>query len=268
MIGLDFLRRVSAILNKSLTSPDASAYSAVFDILDEVIEYESATLFVANPDSEVLEVAQSRGPVIVDLIATVGFEHGHGLSGWTGSRREPLVLASLGGENVERGFCSMVSVPLWIDERLTGVLNLGHIKPDFFSVENSNDYAELGLQLTIVVEQLRLRSQLRDKNLQLEKLLAELKEAQSSLVEKERLAAIGELVVKVNHEINNPLAAIISFTDLLIMNNTIDDDQARSNLDSIKEAAYRIHELTKALKKIESSGTDDYLEGVKMLKLE
>ena len=268
MIGFDFLRQVSAILSKSLTSADASAYSAIFDILDEVIHYESATLFVANPDSEVLEVAQSRGPVVVDLIAQVGFEHGHGLSGWTGARREPLVLPSLGGENVERGFASMVSMPLWIDERLIGVLNLGHSKPDFFNVDNSEDYAEIGIQLTIVVEQLRLRSQLRDKNLQLEKLLIELKEAQDNLVEKERLAAIGELVVKVNHEINNPLAAIISLTDLLLMSDAEIDGQARKNLQNIRKAAYRIHDVTEALKKIETSGTDDYIEGVKMLKLE
>lgn len=268
MIGFDFLRRVSAILSKSLTSPDASAYSAIFDILDEVIPYESATLFVANPDSGVLEVAQSRGPVIVDLIAQVGFEHGHGLSGWIGARHEPLVLPSLGGENVERGFCSMVSMPLWIDERLIGVLNLGHSKPNFFNLDNSGEYAEIGLQLTMIVEQLRLRSQLREKNLQLEKLLIELKEAQDNLVEKERLAAIGELVVKVNHEINNPLAAIISFTDLLLMSGAGINAQARGNLDNIRQAAYRIHEVTEALKKIETSGTDDYMEGVKMLKLE
>ena len=268
MIGFDFLRQVSAIISKSLTSPDASAYSAVFDILDEVIHYESATLFVANPDSEILEVAQSRGPVIVDLIAQVGFEHGHGLSGWTGARREPLVLPSLGGDNVRRGFCSMVSMPLWLDDRLIGVLNLGHSKPDYFKVESRDEYAEIGMQLTMVIEQLRLRSQLREKNMQLEKLLIELQEAQDSLVEKERLAAIGELVVKVNHEINNPLAAIISFTDLLLMRSDQMDAQARENLDNIREAAYRIHAVTEALKNIETSDTDDYIEGVKMLKLE
>ena len=268
MIGFDFLRSVSAILNKSLTSPDASIYSAVFDILDEVIDYESATLFVANPESEVLEVAQSRGPVVVDLVAQVGFEHGHGLSGWTGSLREPVVLPTLGGENSDRKFCSMVSIPLWLNERLIGVLNLGHQRPGFFSVGDRDEYSQLGVQLTMIVEQLRLRSQLRDKNIQLEKLLGELKEAQDKLVEKERLAAIGELVVKVNHEINNPLAAIISFTDLLIMNSENKDEQTRSNLDNIRTAAYRISKLTEALKKIESSSTNDYLEGVKMLNLE
>lgn len=268
MMGLEFLRRISGILNKTLTASADTVYGAVFDILDEVVDYESATLFAIDQDSEQLSIVQTRGPVVVDLASEVGFDRGSGLSGWTGSRREPVILPSIGAGQPERGFCSLVSVPLWLNNRLVGVLNLGHSQPGFFKTGSREDFAELGLHLTLVIEQLQLRSELREKNMQLESLVTELRQTQSELIEKERLAAIGELVVKVNHEINNPLSAVIGLADLLLLQHQELDPGVLANLEKIRTAAYRIHEVTEALKKIESSAADEYLEGVKMLKLD
>lgn len=268
MIGLDLLRRLSGILSKSLSASDKTVYTAVFDILDEVMEYESATLFVADPDTHFLNIALSRGPVKVDLVSDVGFDRGKGLSGWTGSRKEPVIISSLGNENSARGFCSMASIPLWLDQRLVGVLNLGHSVPGFFNESMRAGFTEVGLQLTLIVEQLHLRSMLQEQNLRLEGLVTELREAQDSLVEKERLAAIGELVVKVNHEINNPLAAIISMTDLILLNDKGESKETKETVEKIREAAYRIHTVTEALMKIESSAAEEYVEGVRMLKID
>lgn len=268
MMGLEFLRRLSGILNKTLTASADAVYGAVFDILDEVVDYESATLFATDQESKALSIVQSRGPAVVELASEVDFDRGSGLSGWTGSRREPVILPTISDDKPERGFRSLVSVPLWLNNRLVGVLNLGHSQPGFFKTESREDFAELGLHLTLVIEQLQLRAQLREKNIQLETLVTELQQTQSTLIEKERLAAIGELVVKVNHEINNPLAAIIGLADQLLLQHREMDKGVLDNLEKIRAAAYRIHEVTEALKKIESSVADEYLEGVRMLKLE
>lgn len=268
MIGIELLRRISGILNKSLSASDQTVYTAVFDILDEVMEYESATLFVADPESHVLSIALSRGPVKVDLVSDVRFDHGKGLSGWTGSRKEPVIISSLGKNNSARGFCSMASIPLWLDKRLIGVLNLGHSTAGFFTEAMREGFIEVGLQLTLIVEQLHLRSMLREQNMKLKEVVTELQETQASLVEKERLAAIGELVVKVNHEINNPLAAIIGMTDLILLNKKGESKETKETIEKIREAAYRIHAVTEALMKIESSAHEEYVEGVKMLKID
>ncbi|MEE9466680.1 MAG: hypothetical protein V3W14_14015, partial [Candidatus Neomarinimicrobiota bacterium] len=79
MISLNFLDQFGALLEKSLSS--AETYSAVFDILDRVIEFKSATLFITTSSGDRLEVAESRGPVTVDLVAEVPFQQGEGLSG-------------------------------------------------------------------------------------------------------------------------------------------------------------------------------------------
>lgn len=46
--------------------------------------------------------------------------------------------------------------------------------------------------------------------------LEQLKKAQAQLVQRERLAGIGQLVAGVAHEMNNPLTAVIGYSDLLI----------------------------------------------------
>jgi signal transduction histidine kinase len=43
-----------------------------------------------------------------------------------------------------------------------------------------------------------------------------LKKAQAELIQKERLAGIGQLVAGVAHEMNNPLTAVIGYSDLLV----------------------------------------------------
>jgi phosphoglycerate-specific signal transduction histidine kinase len=100
----------------------------------------------------------------------------------------------------------------------------------------------------------------------LEKVIAELSSTQSELVGKERLAAVGEVVVKMKHDINNPLSIIISYADLIAMDCGDQDGELNEQINKIKDAAYRISDLTKALDKLESAATEEYLEGISMLK--
>lgn len=264
MIGLDFLQKIGGILQKTLASEEI--YTTIFDILDGVVEYDSATLFVCDSDSGVLKEAETRGPQVVDLASGVAFEHGAGLSGWVAARQAPVILSTVSEGDKARSFRSLVAVPLWLDEKLCGVLNLGHKKAGYYRQDSLADFEELGIHLSIIVERLRLRSELQEKNFLLESLLKDLRETQSELVEKERLAAIGEVVVKLKHEINNPLSIIISFTDLLAMQCKVDNPEMLGSLNKMKTAAYRISKVTKALEQLDTSESEEYMEGVRMLK--
>ncbi len=266
MIGSEFLQKIGEILQKSLSSEET--YSAVFDILDDVLEFDSATLFVVNSDTGVLEVAESRGSQLVDLVPVVAFAKGEGLSGWVASQREPVVLPTLGDEMNKRGFRSLISIPLWSDDRLEGVLNIGHGESGFFRMEDKPDLKRIGIHLSLIVEQLRLRSELFNQNLILKKILADLSATQKALVEKERLAAIGQLVVRFNHEINNPLSIITSFISLLHDKYKNDFPEALEMLAKMKSAAERIEEVTGKLRELQICEDEEYLEGVKMLKID
>jgi PAS domain S-box-containing protein len=62
----------------------------------------------------------------------------------------------------------------------------------------------------------RMERQLRSANTELERLLGELRTAQARLVQHAKMAALGQLVAGVAHEINTPLAAVVSNNDLFL----------------------------------------------------
>ncbi|MCK4579018.1 MAG: GAF domain-containing protein [Candidatus Marinimicrobia bacterium] len=266
MISLEFLQKFSSLLQKSLSR--AETYAAVFDILDETIEYDSASLFVVSQHSDELEEAFTRGPAKVDLVSEVAFSQGGGLSGWVAGQKFPFIFPELSDEGGKRDFKSLVSIPLWIESKLLGVLNLGHKEAGHFKPDDQHGFEQLALELAIILEQLALRTEVQEKNQQLEALLKELQEAQQVQIEKERLAAIGEVVVKINHEINNPLAIIISVADLMDIKASEEHPEFCESLAKVKAAAYRIRDLARALENLESSQVEEYVGGVSMLKID
>jgi PAS domain S-box-containing protein len=65
-------------------------------------------------------------------------------------------------------------------------------------------------------ERKRMERDLRGANSELSRLLAELRMTQARLVQHAKMAALGQLVAGVAHEINTPLAAVVSNNDLFL----------------------------------------------------
>ena len=74
--------------------------------------------------------------------------------------------------------------------------------------------------------------------------LQQLKEAQAQLVQQERLAGIGQLVSGVAHELNNPLTAVIGYSDLLAEGA---EGKARERLQKLGSEARRIKRIVSNL---------------------
>jgi two-component system, NtrC family, sensor kinase len=69
---------------------------------------------------------------------------------------------------------------------------------------------------------------------------------QAKLMHTEKMAALGQLVSGVAHEVNNPLAAIVGFTDLLLENPAVPDD-AKDELQVILQEAQRTRVIVQNL---------------------
>ena len=88
-------------------------------------------------------------------------------------------------------------------------------------------------------------------------------------IEMARLTAIREIVATVNHEINNPLTAIIGNAELLDRSLQIGDQQnLQFAIESISDAAMRIKQVTQSLANIRSSDSQIYVGTSRMTRLQ
>ena len=89
----------------------------------------------------------------------------------------------------------------------------------------------------------------------------------TEILDKERLAAIVETAVTVNHEINNPLTAILGNVQLLLMHAENLDENTRQKLKVVEKSAFKIRDVTQRLLRITSVRSVEYVDGTNMLQL-
>lgn len=264
---LEVLFKLSQVI-QSCTKPE-NTYNSVLKLLEELVDFEFAALFIYSDELEKLNLVASKGHA-VDLIQPVSFDMGNGLSAWVAKQKRPILLSELHrgkilGKNPVRSF---LSIPLLLGDKIIGVMNFGHIRAGSFTKHNLQVLTIAAGQLSVIIERSLYFNRLAEKNRQLERTNHQLQIAQDALVERERLAAVGEVAVTVNHEINNPLTVIIGNAELLLKDLADSDKKARKKVEHIVAESKRIAQITRALRKIDKPVSEDYLPGgAKMLSL-
>lgn len=85
------------------------------------------------------------------------------------------------------------------------------------------------------------------------------------LIKTERLSAISQIAVTINHEINNSLQAVISNTELLLMKNDRSSDEILERLKTIKRETKRIVKVLRDLAEIKEPRVCNYTDSIKMI---
>lgn len=97
----------------------------------------------------------------------------------------------------------------------------------------------------------------------------DLKNTQEDLIKSKRLAAIGEVVASVNHEINNPLMIISGNAQFLEMTMEGYPKEMLERVHTILEEAERISKVTRKLREIKNPVVEDYTSsGEQMINLD
>ena len=83
----------------------------------------------------------------------------------------------------------------------------------------------------------------------------------------ERKQAVMQTAVTLNHEINNPLATILTTTQLLLDETEQLDRKIVRRLKRIEEESRRIKKVTETLSSLSNPAVTDYPGGLKMIKM-
>jgi len=145
---------------------------------------------------------------------------------------------ALGLEVMGRPATSWLGVPLLAEGRAIGVIAVQHIGGSVSYDEHDLEVLTLiAGQAAAAIRNAGLLAQARDA-------YRELSETQASLLEAERLRSITETVGGLNHEVNNPLAAIAGNAQLLLRDAGALPAGVEDKVKRILEAARRIQSVT------------------------
>jgi signal transduction histidine kinase len=170
---------------------------------------------------------------------------------------EPDVLISGGYSELQRtsGYRSILVVPMLRDEVAIGAIAVMRLEPQLFPKAQVELLKTFAGQAVIAIENTRLFTELQERSRQLSQSLEELRAAQGSLVQTEKLAALGRLVAGVAHEINTPVGTSLT-RGLALINKTkrfeadiAKGDVRRSTLSEFiaasREAAFANHDQSR-----------------------
>jgi signal transduction histidine kinase/CheY-like chemotaxis protein len=103
-------------------------------------------------------------------------------------------------------------------------------------------------QAAIALMNAKLFGELMERNRRSKEILEQqLQSAREQLIQSSRLAAMGQLVASVAHDINNPLTAVIGYTEILLLERE-KDEQLKKRLEVVLSEANRIAGIVRNLR--------------------
>src|SRR3954469_21948079 len=112
-------------------------------------------------------------------------------------------------------------------------------------------------------ENLRARLEIAARRITLDRAR---RDAEAELARARWLAGIGETTIALEHEINNPLSALLGHAELLLMDDGLTEEQ-RGQLQIIRQQAARIADGVRRLARLKNPQSVEYLSGARMIDL-
>lgn len=130
-------------------------------------------------------------------------------------------------------------VVLWSKDRIVGALVVGCRSARDFSTAELNLLSAVGNQIASTIDKSRLLEETREA-------YDTLRRTQEQLLQSEKMAAVGQLISGVAHELNNPLTAILGYSQLLKSEQLV-DVRGGDYLEKLYKQAQRTHHIVQNL---------------------
>jgi PAS domain S-box-containing protein len=218
-IRFAILKTVSMAVSSSLDLNEL-LYSSMDKILEtpEILEPDSVRIYLLDDDGQDLNLVAHKGlsSEFVSKDYMLCRRVGEGYLGQVVVTGKTMVVDNIQESKdpyvdtlVEEGLRSTVYIPLVSKGNPVGVMCVSSHSDFEFSSYHVEFLTAIGNQLGVAVD----NASLFEKSKQAYK---ELKEAQEQVIRTEKLASLGKLSATIAHEINNPLAAVLTYVKLMM----------------------------------------------------
>ncbi|RKX21770.1 MAG: hypothetical protein DRP51_03675 [Candidatus Zixiibacteriota bacterium] len=267
------LNLLSDVINiMSGNPPVKETLLKVMERINEVIPFTSAIVYFLDINEVKYKKEIAIGPEFepAELLKTNSSER---FSAWAIGIQNPLILSNEGLNNrlAGSGIGSLLAVPLRIENRPIGLICITHSETEYFRDHDVKLFSMLAHQIAISRERSIYRLELEDRNRELEKAQKMLELTKERLINDERLMAVRELSVSINHEINNPLSVIVGNIQCLLFIEKNLNEKVKERLKRVEAEAMKIADINHRLLEIDELVSETYIndgQKIKMINIE
>ncbi|HEX7887088.1 MAG TPA: ATP-binding protein [Phenylobacterium sp.] len=127
------------------------------------------------------------------------------------------------------GIRSLVAAPLQVESKVFGCFLVGRLAPDGFQSPDCEFLRQLSEHMALAAHQAQLYSDLQHA-------YDELRQTQQSVMQQERLRALGQMASGIAHDINNALSPVALYTEAMLETEKGLSPAARGQLEVIRRA--------------------------------
>jgi signal transduction histidine kinase len=139
------------------------------------------------------------------------------------------------------GWRAAAAVPLMVEEKLFGILIAARVKADTFSSGDCEFLRMLSEHVALAAHQARLHKEL-------ETAYNELRQTQATVLQQERLKALGQMASGIAHDVNNALSPVVGFSDIILNGEFGLDAKGKKYLKYIRTAGEDIAHIVARLR--------------------
>ena len=204
-------------------------------LAEKMLGAELSSVMLLDEHRQALHWEIADGRVSTGVLGRMTLAIGEGIAGAVAATGEPIVVTDAEQDprvarrvDAATGFHtrSIVCVPIRFHGTVIGVIQVLNKRVGTFTAQDREVLELIAAEAGVAIENARVYATLEERvrertaelrlaNDQLTAMLAELRQAQSQLVQSEKMAALGNLVAGIAHEINTPLGAVTSNTDVV-----------------------------------------------------
>ncbi|MGM0507633.1 MAG: sensor domain-containing diguanylate cyclase [Fusobacteriota bacterium] len=145
-IGLNLARILYRIT--TLVEKEKDLYEIFREIVHSIkgiIDYTSASIYMLNDNNELEPTPEYREGEEDDILESVEFKLGRGIKALVANKKEAIIIKDVRKNQkslksvfneTENSIASFISVPMLINNKLIGVMNLSHKEPNKFKIED------------------------------------------------------------------------------------------------------------------------------------
>jgi signal transduction histidine kinase len=262
---LNTVLKFSTLINSSLRIE--SVLDHAMKCAEEFIDAEASTVYeIDDLKQDQVIIRHARGEK-KETVKKIRLKVGEGIAGYVVQTGKPMVINDVSKEkrfskkfDMLTGFKtrSLICVPLTLHGKTTGAIQVLNKKSEKrFSENDLEILTTLSQQISVAMENARLYERLEEK---FQMTAQELSDVQEKLIRTERIAAMGNLVNGIAHEIRNPITVIGGFARR-IKNKAAEHPELMTYSEVILGETERLERLVKQVRELADVQTADLQAG-------